>query len=104
MTAVYSRIVEAGLDALENATQDEREQQPQRNDELVAALEAHVATLTEQLAVKDEQIMAAVKLADQAQQLHALQAPQTSIVATATDMDAQPQPQEKRSLWSRIWG
>lgn len=89
MAATYNRVIRAGIEALEqptgaesgSAAQDTATALIAAKDAHIAALEATLATLDEQLHTKDEQLQNLAKLTDQAQQLHALTAPETKAIA-----------------------
>lgn len=90
-TAAVDLLIRKGLE-----TGSEKEEE----DELAETLREYNQTLKAQLEIKDEQIRnlteqtgAMAKLADQAQQLHALEASKEGKVE-----------QEKQSLWKRIFG
>lgn len=102
--AAYSRIIEAGVAALEG--EEPGRERPLENEataggRVVAALESHVDTLKKQLdamaaqlATKDAQIEALTRLTEQAQTLHAMD--------TAKALTDGEEAQEPAGAWARI--
>ena len=113
-SAVYSRIIKAGLDALEGRAQEQtqggkaaagKEENPSSLQAVVDAQAAHIATLekqvdtlTEQLATKDKQLDKWADVAKGAQQLHG-----ASDVIHARQLDSGDN-KERRGIWARLFG
>ena len=116
-SAVYSRIIKAGLDALESANQaepgtpaeggagKEEASSPPALQAVVDAQAAHIATLekqvdvlTEQLSTKDKQLDKWADVAKGAQQLHG-----ASDVIHAHQLDSGDN-KERRGIWARLFG
>lgn len=117
-SAATEQLLQSALEA------DEREQPIAGNQgaDVMAAMQAHITTLHEQLAMKDEQIARLNKTADQAQVLqmrlmNALpmaQEPDSGQDAPQPARDSQEHPQDatdgqerpqerKRGFWASLW-
>lgn len=127
-TAAYARVIETGLDALEarakpDAAEDAASGKQEGTKEQTAAegrptpgerrgngetevLRDYVATLkdanarlTEQMAVKDEQIAALTRITEQSQALHAI----TEHKGTMA-LESETGKEKRRGLFSRLFG
>lgn len=123
-TAAYARVIETGLDALEartkpDATEDAQEgteeqaadedrltpDERRENGEIevlrdyVATLKDANARLTEQLAVKDEQIAALTRITEQSQALHAITEHKGAMA-----LESETGKERRRGLFSRLFG
>ena len=99
LSKIYNRVLRAGVDALENTDVHAQD----GSGELIATLQAHVETLTQQIAVKDGQIAAlneSVRSMNEnlkaAQMLHMQTAQHKPIEAGEGVTAAQEKPQEAR--------
>jgi len=92
LSKIYNRVLRAGVDALENTDVHAQD----GSGELIAALQAHVDTLTAQLSVKDAQIKNLGDNLKAAQTLHMQTAQHKPIEAGEGVTAAQEEPQEGR--------
>lgn len=108
--AVYNRVLRAGLRALESGSDSPPEERDTEREttaseseiqtlrESITDLRGTVATLTNQLAIKDEQITALTTLTSQAQHLHALTEQKALESAEAKEE------RQTGGFWARLFG